>query len=292
MATIYEKTPGALIATPGRTVATFPTGLLRVDQTYICATASAATHRARLVVGGAMPDGNNVPSSEALSISPAPQEVERGDGFTEFKVSAYGRTAGILPAVVMKKKSYFLNYLEQTSTTIYQGSISYKVLEPSGTVCLGPGETIETAISAIGSDWKLPFDIKITSGFTSGQGFAAIQLAGILSSSAMRNRVDQFNAEFPGIMPNPNTAGYFDPETGGYYFVGGSRYRAIFIAPEDSTWEDDLHYYFYVYDPIFTVTSKSNYGNVSEVAFTTERIGFNSAHAYSDLNDTARAFNQ
>ena len=92
MATIYEKTVGALIATPGRTVATFPSGLCRVDQKYVCTTANAATHRAALAIGNDMPDGNNAPAIDGLKIYPAPQEIERGDGFTEFMVSAYGRT--------------------------------------------------------------------------------------------------------------------------------------------------------------------------------------------------------
>jgi len=92
MATTYEKTPGALIATPGRSVATFPSGLCRVDQTYVCATAHAATHRAALAVGNTIPDGNDTPSLEPLAIFPEVQEIERGDGFTEFKVSAYGQT--------------------------------------------------------------------------------------------------------------------------------------------------------------------------------------------------------
>jgi hypothetical protein len=92
MATIYEKTAGALIATPGRSVATFPSGLCRVDQTYVCATAHAATHRAALAVGNTIPDGNDTPSLEPLAIFPQVQEIERGDGFTEFKVSAYGQT--------------------------------------------------------------------------------------------------------------------------------------------------------------------------------------------------------
>ncbi len=92
-AIIYEQTPGALTAQAGRAVTTFQSGLVRVDQTYIGATADAATHRETLAMGNAMPDGNDAPSIETLSIYPGPQEIERTDGFTEFKVSAYGRTA-------------------------------------------------------------------------------------------------------------------------------------------------------------------------------------------------------
>ena len=90
--TIYQKTPGALIATGQRTVATFESGLVRVDQVYICATSDAEGHRATVAVGASMPDGNTAPCVDGLYIFPAPQEVKRGDGFTEFRVSAYGRT--------------------------------------------------------------------------------------------------------------------------------------------------------------------------------------------------------
>jgi len=92
MATIYSQTPGGLFAQPGRAVTTFPSGLVRVDQTYICATADAEEHRLTLAVGAAMPDADTSPSMDGIFIHPEPQEVQRGDGFTEFKVSAYGRT--------------------------------------------------------------------------------------------------------------------------------------------------------------------------------------------------------
>jgi len=89
---IYEQTPGALIAQPGRAVTTFPSGLCRVDQTYICTTASKAENALTLAVGNAMPDGDDSPSLETLAIHPQPQGIDRGDGFTEFRVSAYGQT--------------------------------------------------------------------------------------------------------------------------------------------------------------------------------------------------------
>ena len=90
--TIHEKTPGALIASSERTVATFESGLCRVDQTYTCASANAATHRSTLAIDSTMPDGNNAPTVDGLYIFPSPQESKRQDGFTDFIVSAYGRT--------------------------------------------------------------------------------------------------------------------------------------------------------------------------------------------------------
>jgi hypothetical protein len=80
-----------LIPQPGRAVNTFPSGLVRVDQTYLGLTANAATHRAILAVGNDMPDGDTAPCIDGLKIFPEAQERRREDGFTEYIVSAYGR---------------------------------------------------------------------------------------------------------------------------------------------------------------------------------------------------------
>jgi hypothetical protein len=89
--TIYKSTSG-LIAQPGRSVSTFPSGLVRVEQSYMGLTANAATHRATLAVGNNMPDGDSSPCIDGLKIFPEVQEVRREDGFTEYKVCAYGRS--------------------------------------------------------------------------------------------------------------------------------------------------------------------------------------------------------
>jgi hypothetical protein len=81
-----------LIPQPGRAVNTFPSGLVRVDQTYLGLTSNAATHRAILAVGNDMPDGDTAPCIDGLKIFPEAQERRREDGFTEYIVSAYGRS--------------------------------------------------------------------------------------------------------------------------------------------------------------------------------------------------------
>ena len=89
--TIFTSNPTSLIAQPGRAVNTFPSGLVRVDQTYLGRTAQAATHRATLAIGNNMPDGDSSPCIDGLKIFPEVQERRREDGFTEYLVSAYGR---------------------------------------------------------------------------------------------------------------------------------------------------------------------------------------------------------
>jgi len=92
-AIIYEKSNGSLVATGNRRVTTFESGLVRVDRVYVCATTNAAAHRLTLMMGGELPDDDGAPAIDGLFIFPAPQETTRGDGFTEFAVSAYGRVS-------------------------------------------------------------------------------------------------------------------------------------------------------------------------------------------------------
>ena len=119
MSIIYEQTPGGLYPTGQRTVSTFPSGLIRVDQSFACKTSAAATHRATLAVGAIFP-GDSDPAIDGLKIFPEPQEKRRNDGFTEFTVSGYGRTSmnGIL---TKKKKINTILGLRYSSD-----SISYK----------------------------------------------------------------------------------------------------------------------------------------------------------------------
>jgi len=90
MSIIYEQTPNGLYPTGQRTVSTFPSGLIRVDQSFACKTSAAATHRATLVAGSDFP-GDWYPAIDGLKIFPNPQEKRRNDGFTEFTVSGFGR---------------------------------------------------------------------------------------------------------------------------------------------------------------------------------------------------------
>ena len=90
MPTIYEQTAGSLIPQPDRSVATFDSGLIRVDQTFVGTTQNAETHRATLAVGNDFP-GDTSPGIDGLVIFPSPQESRSGDGFTTFMVSGFGR---------------------------------------------------------------------------------------------------------------------------------------------------------------------------------------------------------
>ena len=80
-----------LIVLPGRSVQTFPSGLVRVDRTYACRAADAGRFRQQFAVGSPLPFDDGTPSIDQMSIFPEPQEERGDDGFVRFRVSAYGR---------------------------------------------------------------------------------------------------------------------------------------------------------------------------------------------------------
>jgi hypothetical protein len=96
MAYTYHGTSN-LIALPNRTVQTYPSGLVRVDRSYVCRKADAVRNRSKFQVGDFLPDDDGAPAIDGLYIFPDAQETVRDDGFVEFRVSAYGRinTTGI-----------------------------------------------------------------------------------------------------------------------------------------------------------------------------------------------------
>jgi hypothetical protein len=81
-----------LIAMPGRSVQTFPSGLVRVERSFMCRKDDAARYRNILRVNEPMPFDDGAPAFDGLFIFPDPQEQVRDDGFAEFRVTAYGRT--------------------------------------------------------------------------------------------------------------------------------------------------------------------------------------------------------
>jgi hypothetical protein len=92
--TIYETTPGELYATGQLSISIFPSGLIRVDQTFVCKTSVVATHRSELDINDDFPLGSrSTPAIDGVYIYPLPQEIQRSDGFTDLVVSGYGRAS-------------------------------------------------------------------------------------------------------------------------------------------------------------------------------------------------------
>lgn len=168
---------------PGRVVATFPSGLVRIDQTYICPTSSADLGRASLTVGSSLPDQNQSPSVDGLFIFPTTQEVEREDGFTEFKASAYGRTSTAMstPVLVQDSATYYnskLKFFNVSASIVIESSraltvddltISQEILRPYSVTFMGQ-EVESFYLSGIYGEWE-SYGVTINSGLNSGFNF-------------------------------------------------------------------------------------------------------------------------
>lgn len=231
MATIYEETPGSLTASPGRTVSTFPSGLVRVDQKYICTTATAATHRATLAVGNDMPDGNSAPTIDGLKIYPAPQESERGDGFTEFSVSAYGRTTREMVNIDLIKQNIIA---ESNSNSL----VSF--WEIKGKIAIPYGGSVEFEDVNLNPDLLFPFD--------------AIYFGGaktILSVTAGTSR--EVVTHSLSDAPKRRTL----------------REYTIIFADDGAT--PSFSWLVYIEDPVFLIVGQQNFGSFVEVDVVTKR---------------------
>lgn len=90
MSYIYHGTTG-LVALPNRSVQTYPSGLVRVERSFVCRKNLASKYRSILGVNQPMPNDDGSPAIDGIYIFPEPQETMRDGGFIEFKVTAYGR---------------------------------------------------------------------------------------------------------------------------------------------------------------------------------------------------------
>jgi hypothetical protein len=88
-------------------VQNFPSGLVRVEQTFICETEKSGILISTLSAGNILPSSREI-ADEELYIYPQPSIVRRNDGYTEIKVTAYGNKR-INPSVIERssvKSSY------------------------------------------------------------------------------------------------------------------------------------------------------------------------------------------
>lgn len=108
MMTIYEKTTGGLIKTGQRSITSFPSGLLRVDQLYVGKSGEETTHRSILAYGLQIPDQADLPDIDGAFIFPEVQESRDGTGFTRYQCSAYGRTTDQFRELSRSRNSFLL----------------------------------------------------------------------------------------------------------------------------------------------------------------------------------------
>ena len=248
---IYEKTPGALIAQPGRTVSTFPSGLIRVDQSFMCTSAAASTHRASLVTGAVFP-GDTAPSVDGLSIFQHPQETHTGDGLVEFKVSAYGITDA-KPSYTLKPTRTGYNM------TTAPGVTSYSVWGGSGTMAVRIGGDALAALRDelyLDPDFLLPFNINFTD-----------KKWKVLSITEYGNnfRILERTRSLPG---GKRGAGVWT-----YELEGRSRYYKITYSADGVTATG--HCFAWIGEPDLNLDGKAReYGDFMEIDFTIRRVGY------------------
>jgi hypothetical protein len=123
----YHGTSG-LIAMPGRSVQTFPSGLVRVERSFLCRKADVARYRNTFRANEPMPFDDGAPAIDGLFIFPDPQEQVRDDGFVEFRVTAYGRTRTQGDSTLERGSElgqfYYLSLLSDPPTSFTQQAIN------------------------------------------------------------------------------------------------------------------------------------------------------------------------
>jgi hypothetical protein len=165
-AIIYQKTPGGLFATGERTVSTFPSGLVRVDQTFICSTPNVATHRADLKVGNDFP-GSSEPAIDGLYIYPEVQENRRGDGFSELIASGYGRTTTDLQNI---RKQIFTGIEIRTyfnGITLLGLNFYYSLNTINGFIVIKNGEQLSVDDLGLDDQLFIPYNLVPVNGDSS-----------------------------------------------------------------------------------------------------------------------------
>ena len=238
--TIYEATSGALIPQAERTVATFTSGLVRVDRKYICSTDAAATHRATLAVGAATPDGDTTPAIDGMSIFPQPQEIARGDGFTEFMVSSYGRTKTGIQSI----------FLEQR--TIQQSNMRFGIWKVTGEIVIPSNEVVRLMDLLIDEVLYVPNNVYLFS--YHNHYMLSIEQVDIGTTGAIR-------VESGGVGEGPIRAIPTEP-----------RVRRKFTAYMTTDGENvSRTATFWIDDPLVEVSSARNFGDWTELSITTTR---------------------
>ena len=211
---------------PGRSVQTFPSGLVRVERSFACRRGQETNFRSLFAQGKTMPLDDGKPAIDGLYIFPDPQETTRDDGFVEFRVTAYGRTnktgqrvaqtpierALKLEALYRKVNASYNpvdNTSESTQENFLVSSIPIDVINVSYKFCVPANQKIQTPedIRQIGGIFLKNTDIDLFS-----QSFSAAEIFPILDSSvtpSSQARISPVFSAFPGGFER-NNFGKFD----------------------------------------------------------------------------------
>lgn len=159
-----------------RSVTNFPSGLVRVERTYVCPTAEVGKFSGLFNQLGTLPLDDGTPAIDGLYIYPQPNQNTRSDGFTEFQVTAYGRTS-IFSNISLERSTIKGSYSYQSGGTsseipaiveiyILRGVISTS--ESAASILQAP--KIDNPIILPAPDYSTPLNLKSGNGqiITSG----------------------------------------------------------------------------------------------------------------------------
>jgi hypothetical protein len=141
-----------------RIVQTFPSGLVSVQQSYFCPNSQVAALRATLAAGQPWPDTNTAPAVDGLTIFPDPQESATA-GFTEFKLTGYGRTVeSVVRSSALKQIPIFWQLATTSDPYAPYATISGKWWTVSGSIVVPSQSNFN--YDELGIEMPKPFDFR------------------------------------------------------------------------------------------------------------------------------------
>jgi len=147
----------------GKTVTTFPSGILRVNQEYIVPT-SEARNFYDMFKSGTELTGLDSPAIDGLFVFPEPQYRDNGNGLTSVLVSAYGRsalTSSDLVLVDTQMSLPFILFDDSTPGEFISLSLSFSVWNLTGTVSTRAGSPISASGLEIDKNLAKPINFRL-----------------------------------------------------------------------------------------------------------------------------------
>ena len=273
---IFEKNPGSLTPTAGRAVSNFSSGLVRVDRKYVCTTEAAPIHRAYLLDGSAVPDGNNSPAIDGLFIHPTPNELEVGDGFTEFQISAYGRTKTVASGLILTPTPNYGYEPRKTGAAVLEPwAITYSLFEASGTICTKSDDPLVYDGINLPENILLPFNIELVR-----RGGVVIDTATNLVKTTHESWVlislTLTNAPASSTFTPPRMQRVgIDPDGKPYIVSNGTTEPKIPVIAFQAVFSKDgfpnRQFIISTYAPQVLISNRSRFGKFEEISFTSKR---------------------
>jgi hypothetical protein len=184
-----------LIALPGRSVQTYPSGLVRVERSFLCRKADVARYRNIFRVNEPMPFDDGAPAIDGLYIFPEPQEQVRDDGFVEFRVTAYGKTNTTGNIEISLSRNFFRVYSQRT----YQGkNYTYAIFPKYVQKIVLKNEEIDNVFFQLNADPKITSVAMYVGENILGQG----ALAEVYVPFDFWKSYVQLNPKDPGVLYN------------------------------------------------------------------------------------------